>query len=246
MDKQALTIEAKQFLRTTQNGILSTFSAKFTGYPFGSVAPFVLDHDGSLIILISTIAEHTKNIIEHPKVSVVILAGEEDLQANARLTLLGEATLADKNNIFLRERYLRYHPQAEGYFDMHDFHFYRIRISHARYIAGFGKMGWLEGNALNSPTGDAPSPLMSQESDIINHMNEDHEHSMLAYCKHFHGLVGTHARMLGIDPDGFDVALTIEDQQQIVRFHADSPIHDANDARKMMVKMSQVSIVKSS
>lgn len=244
MDKMSLVTEAKQFLRTTRNGILSTFSAKFSGYPFGSVAPYVLDHDASLIILISTIAEHTKNIIQNPKVSLVLLAGEEDLQANARLTLLGEAALADKNNVFLRERYLRYHPQAAGYFDMHDFHFYRIRITHARYIAGFGKMGWLEGNDLNSPPSTDPTPLVSQESDIINHMNADHEHSMLAYCKHFHGLIGTHASMLGIDPDGFDVLLTSEAKQQIVRFNAESPIHDANDARKMMVKMSQVALVK--
>jgi len=88
-----LTQEAQQFLRSTQRGILSTHSKKYSGYPFGSVAPYVVDHQGGLIILISDIAEHTKNIVQDPKVSMVVLADEQDMQANARLTLLGEASL---------------------------------------------------------------------------------------------------------------------------------------------------------
>ncbi|MEQ1488510.1 MAG: pyridoxamine 5'-phosphate oxidase family protein, partial [Methylotenera sp.] len=137
-----LAKEALQFLRTTQSGVLSTFSAKFVGYPFGSVAPFILDHSGQPIILISTIAEHTQNIIANPKVSLLVFAGADDLQANARLTLIGEAVQIDKEDSHLRARYLRYFPQAESYFDMHDFSFYRIQIAQVRYIAGFGKMGW--------------------------------------------------------------------------------------------------------
>ena len=92
----ALASEALQFLRTTQSGVLSTFSEKFIGYPFGSVAPFILDHSGQPIILISTIAEHTKNIIANPKVSLLVFAGDDDLQANARLTIIGEAVKIDK------------------------------------------------------------------------------------------------------------------------------------------------------
>jgi len=81
-----LNIEARKFLRSTHSGILSTHSARFDGYPFGSVAPFVLDHHCQPVILISTLAEHTKNIALNPKVSLLVFAGAEDLQANARLT----------------------------------------------------------------------------------------------------------------------------------------------------------------
>ncbi|HNZ56930.1 MAG TPA: pyridoxamine 5'-phosphate oxidase family protein, partial [Methylophilaceae bacterium] len=144
----SLANEALQFLRSTRSGVLSTFSAKFVGYPFGSVAPFVLDHSGQPVILISTIAEHTHNIIANPKVSLLVFAGDDDLQANARLTLIGEAKLIDKQDADLRARYLRYLPQAASYFDMHDFNFYRIEIAHVRYIAGFGRMGWVEGTEL--------------------------------------------------------------------------------------------------
>ena len=83
----SLITEAKQFLRSTHSGILSTISTKFAGYPFGSVTPFVLDHHCQPIILISSIAEHTKNIIANPKVSLLVfessnLKSAENLQAN--------------------------------------------------------------------------------------------------------------------------------------------------------------------
>ena len=173
----ALAREARQFLFSTRHAVLSTHSMKYPGYPFGSVAPFVCNQQAEPVILISSIAEHTKNILDNPKVSLLVFSGADDLQASARLTLMGEALPCDKQDEDLRTRYLRYLPQAVTYFDMHDFHFYRIRIEQVRYIAGFGRMGWFEGNALNA--GLADSMLASQEGGIVAHMNQDHKDSLL-------------------------------------------------------------------
>ncbi|MEI2615688.1 MAG: DUF2470 domain-containing protein [Methylotenera sp.] len=235
-----LANEALQFLRSTRSGVLSTFSAKYAGYPFGSVAPFVLDHSGQPVILISTIAEHTHNIVANPKVSLLVFAGDDDLQANARLTLIGEAKLIDKQDVDLRARYLRYLPQAASYFDMHDFNFYRIEIAHIRYIAGFGRMGWIDGTELTHTQPLASSVLATQEASIIEHMNTDHVHSLVAYCKHFHQIEATHAQMLGIDRDGFDVKVTdAQHNTQVLRFHFNQPIEDAQSARVALVAMSK-------
>jgi putative heme iron utilization protein len=236
----SLAKEALQFLRTTQSGVLSTFSTKFAGYPFGSVAPFVLDHSGQPIILISTIAEHTQNIIANPKVSLLVFAGDEDLQANARLTIIGEAKKINKEDADLRARYLRYLPQAAVYFDMHDFSFYRIEVAQIRYIAGFGKMGWIAGDTVLSAEPAENSQLAAQETSIIEHMNADHVHSLIAYSKHFHNVSATHAEMLGIDADGFDAKVNIEDgKSEILRFNFEKPIHDAQSARMALVEMSK-------
>jgi len=234
-----LPLEARQFLRSTRTAILSTHSAKLEGYPFGSVAPFVLDHQCQPIILISSIAEHTKNIAANPKVSLLVFAGAEDLQANARLTLLGTAHVINKNDdADLRARYLRYLPQASGYFDMHDFAFYRIQIETCRYIAGFGKMGWLSGSDLMTDM-PADSQLASQEAHILNHMNTDHADSLIAYCRHVHGVEATQATMLGIDCDGFDVATIVNNQTMTLRFAFATPIHDAQSARAALVSLSK-------
>ncbi len=235
-----LSQEARKFLRSTRSGILSTHSARAEGYPFGSVAPFVLDHDCQPIILISNIAEHTKNITANPKVSLLVFAGAEDLQANARLTLLGEAVKIFKDaDADLRTRYLRYLPQAASYFDMHDFSFYRIHIHQARYIGGFGKMSWLNDTDLFSSITTAESMLAQQETAIIEHMNADHADNLLSYCKHFHHVEATHATMLGIDCDGFDVNARAGDISTILRFDFEQQIYDAQSARAALVAMAK-------
>lgn len=235
-----LSSEARKFLRSTHSGLLSTLSSKFDGYPFGSVAPFVLGHDCQPVILISSIAEHTKNIVSNPKVSLLVFAGAEDLQANARLTLLGEAVKIEKNDADLKARYLRYLPQAASYFDMHDFAFYRINISQVRYIGGFGKMSWMPSSELLALSPADNNLLASQESSIIEHMNTDHVDSLTAYCKHYHQLNVSSAQILGIDSDGFDVKASWENHSGILRFDFDQPIHDALSARAALVQMSKL------
>ncbi len=237
-----LALEARQFLRSTHRAILSTHSAKFDGYPFGSVAPFVLDHSCQPVILISDIAEHTKNIIANPKVSLVVFAGDEDLQANARLTLIGNAVKINKDDVNLRARYLRYLPQAASYFDMHDFSFYRIEIMHLRYIAGFGKMGWLTRQDIFGNDTIDYQFLADQEKSMIEHMNTDHADSLIAYCQHFHGLNTNNAKILGIDSEGFDVSteeVSSTAQPRILRFNFEQPIQDAQSARAAFVNMSK-------
>ena len=240
-----LATEARQFLHSTRHGILSTHSLKFDGYPFGSVTPFVLDHHCQPIILISSIAEHTKNILSNPKVSLLVFApfsskSGDDLQANARLTLIGEAQNVGKDDADLMARYCRYFPESADYFAMHDFSFYRIHIAQARYIAGFGKMGWVNGNAISNSDLKAPnSAIATLETGMITHMNADHNDSLLAYCHHFHGVAAIKASLVGVDSEGFDIAATTADNIKILRFNFEAPIFDANSARAAFIAFSK-------
>ena len=84
------------------------------------------------------------------------------------------------------------------------------------------------------------SPLAAQETSIIEHMNADHVHSLIAYSKHFNNVSATHAEMLGIDADGFDTKVNTEDgKTQILRFNFEQPIQDAQSARMALVNMSK-------
>ncbi|HWN30853.1 MAG TPA: pyridoxamine 5'-phosphate oxidase family protein, partial [Burkholderiales bacterium] len=58
----SIAAEARRLLRKNRFGMLATLSKKFGGHPFGSITPYILDHDARPVILISTLAEHTKNI----------------------------------------------------------------------------------------------------------------------------------------------------------------------------------------
>jgi len=227
-----LNLEAQQFLFGAQKGVLSTHSVKFEGYPFGSVTPYVLNHQGMPVILISSIAEHTKNIIQNANISLMVFNNEDDLQANARLTLLAKAEQTDKDNALMRARYLRYMPQAESYFSAHDFSFYTLHITHGRYIAGFGKMGWIEGDDFQIPT----NPLFTEESAILDHMNQDHGENLIAYCQHYHQVEAQQVKMVGIDSLGFDVQT---DTAQILRFNFEQTITNAQEARAALVAMAK-------
>lgn len=223
----SLAEQACRFLRSTRNGILATHSARLAGYPFGSVTPFVLDHAGNPIILISTLAEHTKNIAADPRVSLLAFEHADDMQAAARLTLVGDAALMDKDDALLRARYLRYLPQAEQYFDTHDFLFHRIVIQQARFIGGFGKIAWIPAADLLPPA----NRLAEQESAILAHMNTDHSDSLRTYCLKLHGVEPLEVTMIGIDVFGFDVAA----DGRTLRFDFAAPVTDAQSARTALV-----------
>lgn len=228
-----LNLEAQQFLFGAQKGVLSTHSVKFEGYPFGSVTPYVLNHQGMPVILISSIAEHTKNIIQNANISLMVFNNEDDLQANARLTLLAKAEQTDKDNALMRARYLRYMPQAESYFSAHDFSFYTLHITHGRYIAGFGKMGWIQGDDFKIPT----NPLFTEEPAILDHMNQDHGENLIAYCQHYYQVEAQQVEMVGIDSLGFDVRT---DTAQILRFNFEQAISNAQEARAALVAMAKM------
>jgi len=223
----ALGAEARRLARGQTQAVLSTLSLRIEGYPFGSVAPYILDHAGRPVILISELAEHTRNLHNDPRCSLLVQPFSADMQATGRVTLLGRAErLPEKDR--LGPRYLRHHPQAEGYLAMHDFAFWRIEPVRIRYIGGFGRVHWIEAESYLLPEG----PLAGQEADILQHMNADHVHNLIAYCRHVHGVEVDQAEMVGIDPDGFDVRA----HGHLLRFDFPAPVTDAVEARTALVE----------
>lgn len=129
--------------------MLATLSARDQGWPFASVAAFATDVNGQPILLLSELAEHTRNMRADPHASLLVQDSKalDDPLSGARITLLGTfAPLAQDNSA--RERYLARHPQAKEYFALGDFGLWLLEPKHARFVNGFGDMGWLEGDRL--------------------------------------------------------------------------------------------------
>lgn len=222
--------EARRFARGQQSGVLSTLSKRLDGYPFGSVSPFILDPSGRPVILISEIAEHTKNIDADPRVSLIVQPYATDMQVTGRVTVIGRAErLPAKDE--LGPRYLRYFPQAEGYFAMHDFHFYRIEPVKVRWIGGFGRIYWVDPAAWL----DDPGSLPEAEAGILAHMNADHADMLRDCCRQVHGVEVATATMIGIDPDGFDVRAGAG----ILRFDFAEPVRDPAAARAALIALAR-------
>lgn len=141
MSKEAIN-NAAALIKSKQDGVLSTLSVKLDGFPFGSVVPYCLDHAGWPVILISTIAEHTKNIKADSRCSITIVMDGEDVQANGRICLVGhmEQLLSEEKEVM--ERYYTQFPNSRSYDATHDFSFYRLAPISIRYIGGFGQIHW--------------------------------------------------------------------------------------------------------
>ena len=69
------------------------------GIPYGSFVTYGLNC-GNPVLLISTLAEHTRNLLGDPRTSLLIAeSGEGDPLARARVTLVGRAEqLTSENN----------------------------------------------------------------------------------------------------------------------------------------------------
>ena len=80
--------EARRLFLQQSFGVLSTISLDVPGYPFGSVTPYCADRQCRPVIYISRIAQHTRNVLADPRVSLTILehGDSDDVQARGRLT----------------------------------------------------------------------------------------------------------------------------------------------------------------
>lgn len=225
----SLARDARLWLRAHRYGLLSTHSTAVAGYPFGSVVPYVLDHDGCPVLLISRLAEHTKNLAANPHTSLLIHEQGPNVQAQARVTLIGKAECVQAPDT-IEARYTRYFPDTAGYRTQLDFDFWRIVPVTLRAIAGFAKVHWLSREAYAPPS----NTLASEEADIIEHMNTDHAQTVLSYCR-LQGMTAIEsASMTGLDCDGFDVNA----DGASLRFTFDEPVTNAHTARAALVALA--------
>jgi putative heme iron utilization protein len=222
--------EARKFIKTFNSGVLSTISLDVEGYPFGSVVPYCLSEKVEPVILISNIAQHTKNINADSRVSLTVFDSQKgDIQANARITYIGDAVKDDDS--YLKDKYINSVTDSIKYFEFHDFSIYKIVLKKIRFINGFGKIYW-----VNPEDFILENTIKNAENRIINHMNNDHLDSIIKYCKFYKQIETTDVKMLGIDTEGFDV---LYDKFNLLRFTFENPISDAGQARDILVKMAK-------
>src|ERR1700741_2548752 len=100
---------ARSLLLQESFGVLSTVSIDLPGYPFGSVTPYCTDRMCRPIIYISHIAQHTKNIVADSRVSLTVVekGASDDVQAQGRVTCIGDARPVEDGDDDVRERYFR-------------------------------------------------------------------------------------------------------------------------------------------
>jgi putative heme iron utilization protein len=126
----------------------ASFGTLMDGAPYVSLVLVAFDADGSPLLLLSRLAQHTNNLLADPHVSLLFdgTAGLEYPLTGPRLTVLGLAVVC--TDPVARERYVERHPSASAYAGFSDFDLYRIAIERGHLVAGFGKIAWIEAARL--------------------------------------------------------------------------------------------------
>jgi putative heme iron utilization protein len=195
-------IATKILLREGLTGALATLMPG-AGDPYCSLVNVATAADGAPLLLISTLAIHTKNLQADPRASLMIDERKEgEPLEGARIMLMGKMTQTD--DPAARRRYLSRHPEAEQFAGFKDFGFYRMDISRIHLVAGFGRIVDLKPeDVLTDMTG--AEALAEAEAGAVAHMNEDHKDALRLYATKLLSGKDGNWRCTGCDPDGLDL-----------------------------------------
>jgi putative heme iron utilization protein len=196
------TVAARRLLREGRSGALGTLMVE-SGGPYCSLVNVATLPDGSPLLLISQLAVHTRNILADSRVSLMLDERKEgDPLQGARVMLTGTAEKTDDPEA--RRRYLDRQPEAEMFAGFADFIFYKIIVTGAHLVAGFGRIVDIPPRDLLLDLSEAEA-LVGAEADVVAHMNMDHAEACRLYATKLLGAEDGSWRCVGCDPEGMEL-----------------------------------------
>jgi putative heme iron utilization protein len=193
------------------------------GTPYASLVTVAFDHDLAPILLLSGLADHTRNLKADGRASLLLdgTDGHPNPQTGPRVTVCGHAERSTDER--LRARFLARHPAAAMYAGFGDFAIWRLVPARAHFVGGFGRAVWFD-----APFGLVPetvAALAAAEPELLAEANAVHAKRLAA--------LGAGWRFLGVDADGADLGNGDEFQ----RLAFPQPVADAETARAALAEL---------
>jgi len=144
-----LAEEARRLALSADRGSLATRLARADqpglgqGHPYVSLVLLAWEPPFRPLLLLSTLADHTRNLLADPAASLLIdgTAGLAEPLAGPRVTLLGR--LEKHSDQGRKALYVERHPGASRYAGFADFALYAMQVERMHFVAGFGRIAWL-------------------------------------------------------------------------------------------------------
>lgn len=201
---------ARCLLRAASSATLAT---QADGQPFASLVTHAVTPDGTLLLWLSTLSQHTRQLLRDPRCALMaqgVPVGANP-QTTPRVTVTGRAERAGETA--LKVRWLRRHPYAAQYAEFGDFALWRIVPEGGLLVGGFAAAHRLRARDLMCET----SAIAAEEADIIEGMTAQ----IAPALSRLAGAVGSW-RMIAVDGDGFDLT----DGERTVRHAFPAPVTD--------------------
>ena len=223
---------ARLLARAARAATLATVS---DGQPFASLITPAPAPDGSLLMLLSGLSEHTRHMQIEPRCSLLVADQGTELnpQASARLTLTGLA--APEPDPALKARWISRHPYAAFYAGFADFVLWRVRPMAGLFIGGFASATRLRLADL-TPDPSSVAAVAAAEAEILAHCNADHPSTLqrLAATRD-PSTAGLPWRMTACDVDGCDLTY----DEHVTRVAWPGPVMDADGVRRALILLAR-------
>ena len=217
---------ARKLLRAARSATLATSLA---GQPFASLVTPATAPDLALLLLLSSLSEHTRHLRAEPRCSVLVVGAPAGAnpQTAPRATITGLAEAID--DPALKARYLAVHPYAALYADFGDFALWRIRPMGGLFVGGFARAARLRLADLTPEPGAVAA--------IAAAAGGDHR----ALQRRSSRRDGAHRRRAGRVADGRGGCRWVRPGAggEVVRVAWSAPVADAGGVRAELVRLAR-------
>jgi len=132
-----------------------------SGNPEASYAPFIVDESGNFYIFVSKLSRHTRNLLEHPVLSVLLIEPEADAQqvfARKRLSYRCNAEVIRREDSEWELRLDAFESRFGAIIDMlrslDDFVLFRLVPLDGSFVKGFGQAYTLDAHSIEHVSAD--------------------------------------------------------------------------------------------
>lgn len=246
----------RSMMRSSTRGYLGTEMSltntsnenKKNKFPYVTFVMVAFDYDGSPLILLSDLSEHTKNLKKNNHVSILFYEEQrnldffpvfenkdksfeyEDPMSRPRLTVTG--VLNKSGEKIHKMRFINRHPVSKLYAGFSDMNIYKLDISDAHLTGGFAKVKWFNNKDLLYQN---ICGFSDDEMTVLDHMNKEHKQSVNLFAKNLSEKksIDSDWNLIGIDPEGFD----LRSSSEVKRYNFSPPLKKSSELRKSFIKL---------
>jgi len=196
---EPMDVSARVLVRRARSATLATaLGGRRQGWPYASLVTVACTAAASPILLLSGLADHTRNLAEDARASLLFEEASNlpNPQTGPRVTLTGR--LKPTTDPLAARRFLSRHSGAKLYAGFADFRFYRMTVERAHYVGGFGSAKWLGAKKFLYEA-KAAEAVAAAEQRLVKRLNKEQGESLAR-------LLGKRWMVIGLDPEGLDLA----------------------------------------
>jgi heme iron utilization protein len=196
---------ARTLLAQTRVGALASLSED--GAPWSSLVMYGLIDDGTPALLLSTLAEHGRNLARDARASLMVAAppSSPDPLAAGRVTLAGRVSVpTGERESAAHAACLAAMKSAKVFAEFGDVTLWTLDVERVRWVGGYGTMGSASAADYHAAT---PDPTAERAAHAVRHLNDDHADALLLIAQQLGGYPdATRAHCTAIDRHGLDLA----------------------------------------